>query len=173
MGRPVSDHLVHRQPSDRSGLLAGGKRRHTRAQVSRSTVLARRGIPTPDFFTTTIEFASGVVATVENCWVLPNSEPNIVDFKLRFIGDKGSASIDTTHNRTLEQYGERAAYRDVLGMVDVFGHQQGFALESIHYFAECVINNRQPSPTGEDGLRNTAIICAALESAETRQPVDL
>ncbi len=113
--------------------------------VSRSTVLAARGIPTPDFFETTLEFASGAVAVVENCWILPNSEPSIVDFKLRCVGSKGSAGVDTTHNRTLEMYGEqRHGYRDVLGMVDVFGQKRGFALESIHYFADCVINDRQP-----------------------------
>lgn len=139
--------------------------------VSRSHVLAARGIATPDFFETTLEFANGAVAFVENCWILPNSEPNVVDFKLRCVGSKGSASVDTTHNRTFEQYGERAAYRDVLGGVNVFGEQMGFTLESIHYFADCVINNRQPSPTGEDGLRNTAVVCAALKSAETGQPV--
>jgi predicted dehydrogenase len=141
--------------------------------VSRSTVLAGRGIPTPDFFETTLEFANGAVAVVENCWILPNSEPNIVDFKLRCIGSAGSATVDTTHNRTLEQYGEKAAYRDVLGMVNVFGEQQGFALESIHYFADCVIANQPPRVTGADGLHNTAIICAALESARTRMPVDV
>jgi predicted dehydrogenase len=141
--------------------------------VSRSVLLAKRGIPTPDFFETTVEFANGAVAALENCWILPNSEPNIVDFKLRCIGSKGSASVDTTHNRTLEQYGERALYRDVLGMVNVFGQQQGFALESIRYFADCVIHDRRPQPTGEDGLRNTAIIHAAMQSAATGQPVDL
>jgi predicted dehydrogenase len=141
--------------------------------VSRSTLLAGRGIPTPDFFETTVEFANGAVAALENCWIQPNSEPNIVDFKLRCVGSTGSASIDTTHNRTLEQYGARAQYRDVLGMVNVFGQQQGFALESIRYFADCVIHDRHPVPTGEDGLRNTAIICAAIQSAATGQPVEL
>ncbi len=141
--------------------------------VSRSRVLAAQGITTPDFFETTLEFASGAVAVVENCWILPDSEPNIVDFKLRYVGSKGSANVDTTHNRTLEQYGERGRFRDVLGMVDIFGHTQGFALESIHYFADCVIHNRTPSPSGEDGLHNTAIICAALRSAAAGQPVDV
>lgn len=141
--------------------------------VSRSRVLTERGIPTPDFFETTLEFASGAVAFVENCWILPNSEPNVVDFKLRCIGSKGSAGVDTTHNRTFEQYGERAAYRDVLGMAEIFGEQQGFALESIHHFADCVIANRTPLPSGEDGLRNTEIICAALQSAQTGQPVEI
>jgi len=50
---------------------------------------------------------------------------------------------------------------------------QGFALESIHYFADCVIHNQQPRVAGDDGLRNTAIICAALRSAQTGQPVQL
>ncbi len=141
--------------------------------VSRAVVLAARGINTPDFFETTLEFASGAVAVVETCWILPNSEPNIVDFKLRCVGSAGSASVDTTHNRTLEQYGDKSAYRDVLGMVNVFGNVQGFALESIHYFADCVIHNQQPRVAGDDGLRNTAIICAALRSAQTGQPVQL
>lgn len=139
--------------------------------VSRSKVLAARGIPTPDFFETTLEFANGAVAFVENCWVLPNSEPNVVDFKLRVVGTAGSASVDTTHNRTLETYTDRVAFPDVLGMPTVFGRQQGFALESIKHFADCVLHGRQPLVGGQEGLANTAVICAALQSAETGEPV--
>ena len=141
--------------------------------VSRSNVLVRRGISTPDFFETTIEFDNGAVALLENCWVLPNSEPNIVDFQMRCVGGKGAVRIDTTHNRTIEQYGEQAQYRDVLGMPSIFGRQQGFTLEAIRYFADCVIYDRAPAPTGEDGLRVTEIICGALRSAATGTPVDL
>ena len=141
--------------------------------VSRSRVLVGRGIDTPDFFETTLEFASGGVAFVENCWILPNSEPSVVDFKLRLVGTQGSASVDTTHNRALEKYTDRVAFPDVLGLPVVFGYQKGFAVESIRYFADCVINDWEPTPTGEDGLRNTAIVCAALKSAETGQPVEV
>jgi predicted dehydrogenase len=141
--------------------------------VSRSRVLVARGIDTPDFFETTLEFASGAVAFVENCWVLPNSEPSVVDFKLRLVGTAGSASVDTTHNRTLELYTERVAFPDVLGLPKVFGQQQGFAVESIKHFADCVIHGKEPLLTGQDGLANTAIVCAALKSAETGLPVEL
>lgn len=141
--------------------------------VSRSKVLLARGIDTPDFFETTLEFESGGVACVENCWILPNSEPSVVDFKLRLVGTKGSASVDTTHNRALEKYTDRVVFPDVLGLPAVFGHQKGFAVESIRYFADCIINDWEPTPTGEDGLRNTAVICAALESVETGRPVEL
>ena len=139
--------------------------------VSRSRVLAARGIDTPDFFETTLEFADGTVAFVENCWVLPNTEPSVVDFKLRFVGTKGSATVDTTHNRTLELYADRVTFPDVLGLPQVFGRQEGFAVDSIKYFADCVINDEHPRITGQDGLVNTAIVCAALRSAETGQPV--
>lgn len=141
--------------------------------VSRSTVLAARGINTPDFFETTLEFANGAVAFVENCWILPNSEPHVVDFKLRLVGTEGSAAVDTTHNRTLELYTDHVVFPDVLGLPKVFDRQQGFAVESIKYFAECIINDVQPMITGQDGLDNTAIVCAALKSAETGQPVEL
>ena len=141
--------------------------------VSRARVLAARGIDTPDFFETTLEFASGAVAFVENCWVLPDSEPSVVDFKMRLVGTAGSATVDTTHNRTLELYTDRVAFPDVLGLPKVFGQQQGFAVESIKHFAACVIHDKEPLLTGQDGLVNTAIVCAALKSAETGQPVEL
>lgn len=163
----TGSHLI-----DLASWLAGSEATRVYS-VARSRVLAERGLPTPDFFATTVEFANGAVATLETCWVLPNSEPSVVDFRLRCVGTKGSASIDTTHNRTLEQYGAQGRFRDVLGLVDVFGERKGFALESIRYFADCVIHDRTPTPTGAEGLRNTAIICAALESASKGQPVSL
>ena len=141
--------------------------------VSRSRVLAARGIDTPDFFETTLEFASGAVAFVENCWVLPDSEPSVVDFKMRFVGTAGSATVDTTHNRALELYTDRVAFPDILGLPRIFGQQQGFAVESIKHFADCVIHDQEPLLSGQDGLINTAIVCAALQSAETGQPVEL
>ncbi len=141
--------------------------------VSRARVLAERGIETPDFFETTLEFANGAVAFVENCWILPNSEPNVVDFKMRLVGTVGSASVDTTHNRTLACYTDRVTYPDALGLPQVFGQQKGFAVESIKYFADCVIKDEAPMVTGHDGLVNTQIICAALKSAEIGQPVTL
>ncbi|RPI52493.1 MAG: gfo/Idh/MocA family oxidoreductase [Chloroflexi bacterium] len=141
--------------------------------VSRSRVLAARGIPTPDFFETTLEFANGAVAFVENCWILPNTEPSVVDFKLRLVGTQGSATVDTTHNRTLELYTDRVAFPDVLGLPTVFGTPRGFAVESIKHFAECIIRDTEPMISGQEGLANTAIICAALRSAESGQPVDL
>jgi predicted dehydrogenase len=131
------------------------------------------GIDTPDFFETTLEFANGAVAHVENCWILPNSEPSVVDFKMRLVGTKGSAAVDTTHNRAMEVYTDRVAFPDMLGLPRVFDRQRGFAVESIKYFADCVINDVKPMITGQDGLVNTAIVCAALKSAATGEPVEL
>ncbi len=141
--------------------------------VSRSRVLAERGIDTPDFFETTLEFANGAVAFVENCWVLPNSEPHVVDFKMRLVGTDGSATIDTTHHGAIQCYTDEVVFPDILGLPQVFGEQKGFAVESIKYFAHCIIHDEVPMITGQAGLVNTRIICAALESAKTGQPVTL
>jgi len=141
--------------------------------VARSKVLKALGVDTPDFFETILEFRRGAVAVVENCWILPDSEPTLIDFKMQIVGSKGALQIDPSHNRAIEKYTDTLTYPDVLIMPTVFGQIKGFAVESIKHFADCVIHNREPMVTGQDGLINTAIICATLRSAETGQPVAL
>ena len=41
------------------------------------------------------------------------------------------------------------------------------------YFSDCVLNDRKPEPSGEDGLADVRIIQALLKSAEENRPVSL
>jgi len=141
--------------------------------VARSGVLKALGVDTPDFFETVLEFGRGAVAVVENCWILPDSEPTLIDLKMQIVGGKGTLQLDPSHHRAIEKYTDKLSYPDVLIMPAVFGQLKGFAVESIKHFADCVIHDQAPMVTGKDGLINTAIICAALRSAETGQPVAL
>ncbi len=141
--------------------------------VARSGVLKALGLDTPDFFETILEFKQGAVAVVENCWILPDSEPTAIDFKMQIVGSKGALQIDPSHNRVIEKYTDKLTYPDALVMPAVFGQIKGFAMESIKYFADCVIDGRPPMVTGEDGLAVTRIVCAAIESAAKGQPVTL
>jgi len=50
--------------------------------------------------------------------------------------------------------------------------QDHFATEMDH-FADCVINNKEPKTTGEEGLRDMKIIAAAYESAATGKVIEL
>ena len=134
--------------------------------VSRSVVLKGMGIDTPDFYEVILEFANGAVAVVENCWILPNSLPNIIDLKCEIVGSEGALYVDGSSHRVLERHvGGKAWYPDVLVMPEIRGKQMGFAAESIRHFIDCVVDDKQPSVTGEDGLRVTELIEAVERSA--------
>ena len=141
--------------------------------VSRSKVLTALGVDTPDFFETVIEFKGGTVAVAENCWILPNSDPGAIDFKMQIVGSKGALQIDPTHHRAISKHTDKPTFPDVLIMPTIFDQLKGFATESIKYFADCVIHDMPVIGTGEEGLAVTQIICAAMESAKTGQPVTL
>lgn len=141
--------------------------------VSRSKVLKSRGIDTPDFFQTMLEFDNGAVAVLETCWTLPNSQPVIIDFGMEIVGTDGALHVNCSHHQALRKYTDQPSYPDVFVTYPLYDEIKGLGVESIHHFADCVINDRQPRIGLKAGLENTRIVCAALQSAETGQPVTL
>lgn len=57
-------------------------------------------------------------------------------------------------------------------MRKTFPKSDQFAPELI-YFSDCILNNREPEPSGEEGLRDVRIIEAILKSAKRNRPVQL
>lgn len=142
--------------------------------VSGSRVLKGMGIDTPDYYQTTLEFEGGATAVIENSWIMPNTMPNIVDIKCTLVGSKGAVYLDGSHHRAVEEYTQTdASYPDVFVMPTIYGEQKGFAADSIRHFIDCVVNDREPMVTGQDGLAVTKAICAAEESIRTGQPVEI
>jgi len=140
--------------------------------VSRSRVLKEKGVDTPDHFTCTFQFKGGATAVMENAWILPETEPAIIDFKLELFGSEGAIYADISHNRTLQLYTkEKATYPNMLTAYEVYGETKGFVFESIRAFADCVIHARRPPVGVEDGLLNTRACCAAERSAREGVPV--
>ena len=147
---------------------------HRVYSVSRRGVLKAMGVDTPDSFQSTLEFPGGAVAHIENCWLLPESAPHVVDVKSEIIGTKAVAYIDTTSNRALEVDGESGVrYVDLLGGPVVHGRKVGFVTESIKHFVECVVEDKEPLVTGEVGLEVTRVACAIEQSAATGRPVEI
>jgi predicted dehydrogenase len=141
--------------------------------VTRSRLLASRGIETPDFFQTTIEWKSGLVVQMENNWILPEIGPAVCDSKCDFIGSKGSFVIDASHNGGVQKLTDKLKYMDTIVGPTIQGQPMGFGAESIRYFARCIIEGRQPIVDGADGLAATRIILKMEESARLRQPVEI
>ncbi len=142
--------------------------------VSRSTVLKEAGVDTPDLFQYILELSSGATAMVENCWVVNESSPSVFDFQCEFIATKGTAYVNASHNRTVEIYSDKGTQLpDVSGAPDSYGKPVGFCVAAIEHFIDCVVNNKQPMVTGEDGLIAARVVAAIEESARTHQPVEV
>jgi len=138
--------------------------------VARSHVLKASGIDTPDLFQTILEFRSGLVAHLENAWILPAGAPSVFELKCEFIGDKGAFYIDGSHHGA-QKIVDRVIYPDALVAPQVHGRPVGFAAESIRHFVRCVNNEATPLADGRDGLAVTRLILTMEESARIGQPV--
>jgi predicted dehydrogenase len=140
--------------------------------VSRSVVLKAMGIDTPDFFQSILELSTGGTAVVENCWIVDEHAPSVWDFQSEIIGSKGSAFVNASHHRMAELYSEKGAeLPDVSGAAELYGKPVGFAVASIQHFVDCVVNDKPPIVTGEDGLAVARVLAAVEQSARTGLPV--
>jgi predicted dehydrogenase len=140
--------------------------------VSRTEVLKERGIAVPDLYQSILEFRSGVVATIENNWIVPNTNPAVNDFKVNILGSKGMINMDLTNNQLIERYLETSSdHPDCLVKPHVRDRHVGFAYESIRDFVECLSSGRPVVAGLEDGLAVTKVVLAIMESASSRTPV--
>lgn len=151
--------------------------------ISRSKVLEKMGVKTPDFYTAIVEFRRGAVTNFESCWVIPNTIPGVgwgrwqglgIDFELELIGSEGAVYANVVPNPVTRKYTDKNyTWPDIQGTFQLHGKWTGFGIESINHFVDCVADDREPLVTGEDGLAATKIICAIEESAKTRETVIL
>ena len=151
--------------------------------VSRSEVLEKLGVKTPDFYAAIAQFKRGMVTNFESCWIIPNTLPGVgwgpwlglgVDFQLELIGSKGAIYANMFPNSTLRKYTDQNyVWPDTQGTVQVHGKWVGFGIEAIHHFVDCVVTDKEPQVTGEDGLEVTKVVCAIEESAKTGKIVKL
>ena len=83
-------------------------------------------------------------------------------------GTKGSVTLDPAF-----EYAVGLSYRLKVGERETrkkFSKSDQFAPELL-YFSDCVLNDRDPEPSGEEGLADVQIIEAMLESISSGRPV--
>jgi glucose-fructose oxidoreductase len=83
-------------------------------------------------------------------------------------GTKGSITLDPAY-----EYAVGLSYRLKIGERETkkkFSKSDQFAPELL-YFSDCVLNKRDPEPSGEEGLADVQIIEAMLQSISNGQPV--
>jgi glucose-fructose oxidoreductase len=88
----------------------------------------------------------------------------------RIVGTKGHVRVDPAY-----EYADGLAYElTVNGKTrrKRIGKRDQFAAELL-YFSDCVLKDRQPEPSGEEGLQDVRIVQALYESAETGKAVSI
>jgi glucose-fructose oxidoreductase len=86
----------------------------------------------------------------------------------RIVGTKGDLHADPAY-----EYAEGLEYRltiDGKTRRKTVGKRDQFAPELL-YFSDCIVKNREPEPSGEEGLQDVRIVQALYQSAESHRPV--
>lgn len=142
--------------------------------VARSGVLEGMGLDTPDFFHTILEFSNGGVVHLDNCWILGDAMPAVIDFQVELVGESGTMYANFSHNLGSQKYTHEAADWPIPQVVaESHGILRGFGIESIRHFAHCMITGERPLVSLEEAIHNTEILAAAHESSESGQPVEI
>lgn len=86
----------------------------------------------------------------------------------RIVGTKGQVRVDPAY-----EYAEGLSYELTVNGKTTrkrIGKRDQFAGELL-YFSDCILKNREPEPSGEEGMQDVRIIEALYESAETGKAV--
>lgn len=134
-------------------------------------ILAERGIPTWDLLDALVHFDDGSVVNLHSSWILPESWPSIVEFRLEVTGSKGSVSFD----RNAQGFRSAGArYRaEVGGSFVLDGQEHGMAAWMVQSFARRLLAGETLSPSVEQGVLVTRVIAAVHQSASEARPVAL
>jgi predicted dehydrogenase len=88
----------------------------------------------------------------------------------RIVGTKGHVRIDPAY-----EYAEGLEYELTINGKTTrkrIGKRDQFAAELL-YFSDCILRDRAPEPSGEEGLQDVRIVQALYESAETGKAVEI
>lgn len=127
--------------------------------------LKKAGVDTYDYIHTIVKYDDGSDGIYETLWVLPESLPNVYDFKYSVYGEKGFIKINPGH-QMIDMVTDKVFYPRSL-IVDYGNKTVGFPGYMLDDFIDC-IRLDQPVPSSfEDGLNNTKLLEAIHTSLRT------
>lgn len=130
------------------------------------------GIDTVDTYLSTIRYAGGAVAHMENSWITPNGNTNVNDFKFNLLCTEGKFDVDASSHGLLQVTDHtRTVTQDVLVTNRVFDRYAGFAYESIRSFVDKLISGEAFHVSLREAANVSLTLLAIMESAQTGLPV--
>lgn len=135
-------------------------------------VLRERGADTWDAIQALVQFES-CFATIETCWILPETWPNLIDFRVSLVGTQSTCQMVATHQGLTISTPEQFLTPFTAGLADAHGRPLGFMVMPIKHFVDCILDGQTPLATAADGLAATQIIEAAILSIEEGRTVEI
>ncbi|HEX7063694.1 MAG TPA: Gfo/Idh/MocA family oxidoreductase [Bacillales bacterium] len=113
-----------------------------------------------------LELESGVIVSIDPSWSRPKTFPRWGDAEMNITGTKGTLFVDAFRQNS-QFYNDRDDKIEDLPWADDPDERL------ISDFIQCVQEGREPSITGEDGLRTLEVVKAAYESSQTGKVIKL
>lgn len=151
-GGAVLDHTVHM--ADIIRWFTGKEFAEVHAEVDTFF----ENTPVEDTGILNMMLSDGTIVTHDCSWSRSNNFPTWGDVTIELFGSKGHLKVDAFSEHFLTYQDEGKASQQVF-----FGSNMDFGL--IRDFVSCVIEQREPSITGNDGLKAMEVGLVAYQSA--------
>lgn len=159
-GGALMDHVVH--VADLMRDLLGESPTTVYAQVNS----LRLNLSCEDTAFLHLTFPSGVFATLDGSWSRPSGYKTWGDVRLSALGEKGVIEADLFAQALDLFVDEPPTHREI-------GYGSSLDRELLSAFVGSVVEGREPPISLEDGLAASAVAIAAVQSAQTGEPVDV
>jgi UDP-N-acetylglucosamine 3-dehydrogenase len=114
---------------------------------------------------------NGVIGTLAASWAYLTGGG---DNSTIIYGEKGTLRLEADPKYSLiEEYRDGSVVYHMLDKIQTNEDGGQSTSHVINHFVECIVHNKQPFITGEEGMKSLEIILAALESQETKRIVSL
>jgi predicted dehydrogenase len=129
-----------------------------------------------DFNWTILKFKNGAVGSVECGWGLtenwanwkkPSSWSSFGDVRMEVVGTEGSIYLNYYPMSLYACDSEGWKFPDTLHWPSLHGEVVGDILYEDRHFVSCVLKDKQPLVSGQDGLEALKVVLAAINSSTT------
>ncbi len=159
-GGAVIDHTVH--VTDLMRWITGSEVKSVYAEISNA--MLHQEFDDTGFLT--MEFESGVFATLDTSWTRPKSFPTWGDVTMAVVGEQGTLTLDMFAQNLVH-------YSDATGGVNWVHWGSNIDELMLAAFADAILGGKPVPISGVDGLRAAEVALAAYESAANVSPITL
>lgn len=113
---------------------------------------------------------SGIIGTLSASWAYaPSSDNSTIIY-----GENGILRLEADPEYSLiEEYRNGDVINHKLGKIQSNDEGGQTNTHVIDHFVECIVENKEPLISGEEGMKSLQVILAALKSQETKQIISL